>query len=231
MHSGQPPVLSSFTLQPYLSELRDLLDSVRFRLANLEAAAERWLDAHRRSVVQAVVEENYDQDEFARAIQALRVENAELFDGIEALLAALARVSLLLDPAPWKKSPTRDFTLQRGALIRAVLGYAEVPPLLSRELRNAWMHFDERLDQVIQRTGRWSSRHAFLRSTDPRANREEAIRLVLVDRLELRLPDESGAPVRYSLRDLVGLANDLEGRIRTALTRYHELYPSAAMEL
>lgn len=68
---------------------------------------------------------------------------------LEAVLAAFARVSLFLFPEKSAKPRTRD----RGEALRTRLGITEAHPLARRDLRNHWMHLDERLDAYLEQHG------------------------------------------------------------------------------
>lgn len=76
------------------------------------------------------------------------------FQELTSFLGASANVSKLLWPSPGSKSLFPKETRQRGYLLREALGVQDAGnSLFSRELRNHFEHYDERLDQwAVQST-------------------------------------------------------------------------------
>lgn len=73
----------------------------------------------------------------------------EMQIAIEGILSGYARVSLLLFPA--KSAGVR--AQARGESLCGYLGIDADHAFGNRDLRNHWMHLDERLDAALERTG------------------------------------------------------------------------------
>jgi hypothetical protein len=98
--------------------------------------------------------------ELSNAMQQLMGGVPEAFAAIQSLLAAGAMTSKLLWPTPPNtnidRTPlsaadeaARQRTLARGKRLRAELSIKAIPILESRKVRNAFEHFDERLDHFL----------------------------------------------------------------------------------
>ena len=210
------PPFSSVALQAYLMEIRELSDRVLFRLEQLEEISARWSTA--RSEVDHL---QSGQERSARddALQRQVFEQGEFFDQLETMLASWARLSLLLQPSA-KKGDAGDFAQRRGELLREWLAIEVGSALLDRELRNAWMHFDERLDQVIRERGLWGNRHRFTHSSERERDAGASIRMLTLDTLEVTFPDQSGAFKTTSLRGLRAPLLEIPARCRRATEEY-----------
>jgi hypothetical protein len=68
-----------------------------------------------------------------------------VFDRLEQFLAAFARLSLLIFPV----SKSR-FAKERAETMQLCLGVDESSPIADRDLRDHWMHHDERLDFAVE---------------------------------------------------------------------------------
>lgn len=82
------------------------------------------------------------------------------FAAAQGLLGAGAAMSRLLWPSdPPKSSASEDLkrqkraTQRRGRLLRAELGVGDLPALKQRKVRDAFEHFDERLDRTFEGLG------------------------------------------------------------------------------
>lgn len=85
----------------------------------------------------------------------------DLFTEFEAFLAAFARLSLLFFPQVRKGDPDANFKNKRSEKLRAIFNVQSDGVLSDRDLRNAWMHFDERLDAAIA-NGQFGDRQRFV---------------------------------------------------------------------
>jgi hypothetical protein len=72
----------------------------------------------------------------------------EVMRRAQAFLSHAARASRLLWPQPGH-GPSARKRLERGRMLRDLLGIPDTHPLAIRRLRNDWEHFDERLDERI----------------------------------------------------------------------------------
>jgi hypothetical protein len=208
-------------------EIRELADSVLYRLVRLEAASERWSSARAESEAQARSRrQEYNRDAFDEAIRRLGSEQREIFDDLESLLSAWARLSLLLQPIGGKTEAGK-FSTARGKLLRDLLQIEDDSLLLDRDLRNSWMHFDERLDAVIRQTGRWGNRHRFIHSTARDQDNGNSLRIVEVDTLCVTYPDQCGSVKSTSLRMLHPILEEIPERIRQANIEFVVRFPNA----
>lgn len=194
------PPFSAVALQGYLSEIRELAGSVLYRLDLLDQSAARWGLARAEANVQLDTSspEKALRDD---ALQMQTSEQLEFFEQLEALLAAWARLSLLLQPAA-PKGRKGDFSRARGSLLRELLDIPSGSILLDRDLRNAWMHFDERLDLIIREKGAWGNRHRFTHSSERERDGGSSIRFLALDTLEVTYPTQAGQRKTTALRDL-----------------------------
>jgi hypothetical protein len=218
------PPFSSVALQAYLMEIRELADRVLFRLEQLEHVSNRWSAA--RAEADQLLSGRMDPTDKTATYNALGrqlVEQGELFDQLEALLATWARLSLLLQPSA-TRGDAGGFAQRRGELLRTLMGIKEQSILLDRELRNSWMHFDERLDHVIRLKGRWGNRHRFTESSEHERDAGTSIRTITVDRLEVTFLDNSGALKTTSLRALRSPLLEIPERCRSATEEYRKRF-------
>lgn len=206
-------------------EVRELADSVLYRLERLEASAARWGSARETAEAGARARrEQYDRDAFHGAIAMMADQQREIFDDLELLLSTWARLSLLLSPTDGK-SEASVFARDRGTLLRELLQIDSDSPLLGRDLRNSWMHFDERLDAIIRRTGTWGNRHQFIHSSERIPDRNNGLRIVEVDTLVITFPDHKGVYKSTSLRELRPLLESMPEQIRKANEEFARRFP------
>jgi hypothetical protein len=146
-----------------------------------------------------------DQSTLANSLQSQVHDQARFFDSLEALLAGWARLSLLLFPSSRKGSGS-EFRIARGIRLRAALGISESSVFADRELRDAWMHFDERLDTAVS-GGTFGNRHSFVRSERVRDYINNTLRLMEVDTLVVhyrsRHSEARSADLRALRRELL----------------------------
>lgn len=99
--------------------------------------SKRWIESH------------YATDKDGTLIWQGTLAEREMLAAIEVMLSAFARISLFFFPARQSGS----FGSQRGEALRKIVGIDGMHPVANRELRNHWMHLDERLDREIQAGG------------------------------------------------------------------------------
>jgi hypothetical protein len=194
----------------YLLEIRDVLWAAVWQFEQVESAARRLLEL---DVAWLAAEED-EEIEIANVNESIR-QQALLFDSLEAFLAAWARLSLLLFPvvggdsgAPWRE--------QRAAALQRLLEIPELPIIANRDLRDAWMHFDERLDQMIS-AGKVAGRQRFTRSKDVTDRlKENTLRLIEVDTLKIHYHDRAGTVQTTDLHPLNRALGQLQDRLKTA---------------
>jgi hypothetical protein len=190
----------------YLIELRDLADSAIMRFGEMEAIAARWEDA----VVRADATGGQDYDAMQQQISA----QCRLFDTMDGFLATYARLSLLLFPVR-----RAGFTSARARTLCELLAVEDASPLSNRELRDCWMHHDERIDAAFER-GLHLSGQQFVRSRDvtPRL-RGSVLRLFEVDTLVVHFHSQSGQQLSASVREIGNSLATLERNRAGALGR------------
>ena len=157
---------------------------------------------------------HFDREGFAETLRGQTQEQGMFFDGVEALLAAWARLSLLLFPIDGRDA-NADFRRERGKAVRKRLAVGDDSVFGDRELRDAWMHFDERLDHAIIHKA-FGSRQRFVEARLAGPHVADTIRLLEVDTLVVGYRSRDGAPRRTNLRSLrnaiVTLRNSLAGQ-------------------
>ncbi|MHB1094738.1 MAG: hypothetical protein ACYC3F_01025 [Gemmatimonadaceae bacterium] len=201
----------------YLQEALELIDSLLFRLHLLEEAAARWLAAEEVAATQVLAHpDEADAEAFNRALHASGREQATMFDEVEAFLAAWARLSLLFWPIPRRGAPTYEFTKNRGTILVELFDLGAVCPLEDRELRDAWMHTDERFDAAWL-DSRLGNRQQFVRTAGVSTAVEHAVRVLDVEALTLHARDNNGALIFLELRPLKPFLEDLLTRRKKAL--------------
>ncbi len=190
--------LDRTTAIPYDLELRDLIDSTLYRLSQLEQAASECL-----RLDQELKRNESDPEIVTRKLNT----QTRIFDHLEAFLAAWARLSLLLFPVK-----TAGFSAERGKTLQQILDLRENSVFADRELRNSWMHFDERLDDAVERqTG--ANRQRFIRSSELTDKLQRTtLRIIEIDTLVIHYHDKAGQPRCANLTELRTALQDLETR-------------------
>lgn len=74
-------------------------------------------------------------------------------------------------------------------------------PLSDRQLRNAWMHFNERLDQAIEQ-GTLGNRHEVTTAAEGARAASRSVRVLEMDTLVVRYRDPNDVPRQTDLREL-----------------------------
>lgn len=222
-----PPIFDQVAAAMYMSEVHDLTDACLFQLQQLERASVRWAElsevaAHRRASARAGLRDRDAHEVFRSAMMEKGRVQSEIFDGVEAFLAAWARLSLIFKPGERRSSPFREFTVMRGHTLRGLYGLEATHPLLVRSARDNWMHSDERLDQAWIEA-RLGNRQSFVNTGRVKAALRQSIRVIDVEALTVYTRDEIGEVSALSLRDLGGVLKDVEARREMADERVGEL--------
>jgi hypothetical protein len=191
----------------YVLEIQELAGSLLRRLGEIEGVSRRWAQHVDCAEAQLANEATIDVQEFQRTMRAQVVVQTEFFDLVEAFFAGWARLSLLLFPAV--KGPGATFRTDRGQTLRQALSIADDSVFSDREFRDAWMHFDERLDAAVQK-GTLGNRQCFVQSAQAKARIPTTLRLMEVDT----------SVVWYRSRDGESKSHDLKST-RTALEQLH----------
>ena len=184
-------------------ELQDTIDTALNRLSILEENAAIWVKVDLALTREPDDPEFGNQQITAKEIEALNEEwsaQTAFFSALEDFLARWARVSNILYPA--SREPG---TKQRGKRLRTRLGLPDshLKHILGdRSLRDAWAHFDERLDACLANDKlahpQWFDQS---RSITPYL-KEKVPRLLVLDTLELYYHDRAGNVRHNSLREM-----------------------------
>lgn len=186
---------------PYVSEIVDLAASLLHRLDKLEALAAAQQKAAGEADAEVAKALDYDPAAFNLSVSAQVANQGELFEWTEAFLTAWARLSMLFFPVNGQNGDARKFRKERAAKMCEIFGVDENSPLADRDLRNAWIHFDERLDEAIS-GGKFGSRQAFVHSWQVKGMRNAAMRLIVVDTLDVHLRTRDGKTASVNLPSL-----------------------------
>lgn len=183
---------------PYTIELRDTVNAGIYLFDALVVAG--------NEVVRAQDEANASRDAADRSAQ-LRAQ-AHLFDTLESFLTAFARASLLLFPV--SRSP---FAQKRGATMQQCLAqdYSS-SPLNDRDLRDSWMHHDERMDSAVE-ARRSASGQTFTRSGERiDAETDAHLRVIEADSLVIHFRDRAGAKRSRNLHEIAAALREVDAR-------------------
>ena len=168
--------------------------------------------AHELTIVRRRVGVWAQANEKARATGDLPpLDDTQMCAAIEGFLAAYARASLLLFPS------RQGYARRRGGALREFLSIADDHRIADRRLRNDWLHYDERLDQLIQTSdrGRWG----FI-ILDGSTHAADAFHREFVRMIDPRTLDVFFLGERYSLCDLMARLDDVRERIQPALDKH-----------
>jgi hypothetical protein len=183
----------------YIMEAHELAGTLLARLAELESGSTNWqnaVDAADKELDQGTP----DVDSLATTLRSQVAIQTSFFDLLEAFLAAWARLSLLCFPNKGA-STTAEFRLARGEALRLALAVPTDSPLADRDLRNAWMHFDERLDEATV-SGSIGDRHRFVRSAEIGPHLDTTLRLLELDTLVVHYRTQTETAGVFDLRNV-----------------------------
>lgn len=148
-------VIRGIQLGIYLKELRHVTGVAASHLLAAHEAGRAW---RRMSDLEQAREADGEPERMAPSVKR-RILEEKLYYSAEAMLAAYARASLLLFPGAALARRTRvdrhaaadrrDKRVLRGADLRKLLEIDEHHAISRRELRDSWMHADERIDELI----------------------------------------------------------------------------------
>ena len=190
--------INSVGASMYISEVRDLLDSLLYRLETIDSAQREWLQHTADATAEAKRQAgNFSHRAFAESLNKSTAQQSHVFDAFESLLAAWARLSLLLHPvgakAQWRQ--------ERGRLLRAVLLMPDNTLLADRSFRDSWMHFDERLDQAYA-NGWLGNRQQFVRTSSVATAIQVSVRVIDIEGLAFHFRTDAGAMASVQLADI-----------------------------
>lgn len=212
----QNMALSRPQLATYLFEVREVTQIILNRLSEIRDISGYWSNTrHSVNAQLATSGEAFDDDSFRRTLLAQERLQAQFFGALEAFLAGWARLSLLLFPLEGgSKEAAAGFRRDRGRALQETLGIPPDSLLADRELRDSWMHFDERLDRAFM-DGTFGERHRFVQSHEAKAFVNNTVVLMEVDSLLVHYSTQAGDRRALNLNEfetaLVKLREALRG--------------------
>lgn len=209
----------------YLAEIRSLVDSLLDRITSIEVARPKWLANTQLAAEQAAGPvTTWAPEKFNAAINAAVAEQGVVFGAFEPMLAAWARLSLLLFPLSGKHElgQWRD---ERGNILRTLLDVPNNSLLANRSFRNSWMHFDERLDRAYLE-GWLGNRQRFVRTADVASALKVTVRVIDIEGLAFHYRNEAGGLENVSLADMKSCITAIEQDPKSVGPRIVKLFPS-----
>jgi hypothetical protein len=193
----------------FVSEIRNLVDSLLFQIERLEQAQAEWLAESAAAARHATATDGeFPHALFSEALNgAMRAQGAT-FALFESLLAAWARLSLLIHPIEGK-GEMASWRAERGRILRGALNLGEQTLLANRSFRDSWMHFDERLDQAFL-DGWLGNLQQFVRSAQVTVAVQNSVRVIDVESLTFHYRTRNGAQESVSIADVKACVLDVE---------------------
>lgn len=195
-------ILTESALQQYLSEIELLADSFGSRVTDIEEACRRWSDHESCTASQLAAQQHtFSAAVLDRGLHGKGCEQSQVFHALDGLLACWARLSLLLFPVQKEITDAARWRGLRGRTLRELLAVPFDSLLSNRDVRDAWMHFDERLDQAVQQ-GRLGNRQTMCSSVSAAAAMDYSVRVIDMERLTLYYRKRDGAVQCVRLQDM-----------------------------
>lgn len=130
----ETPALTTEQARHYLFEIVRESEILEDCYKRFQSAAEKWLESHHAG------------DKTGTLLWQGTGAERDMLAATEGILSAFARISLFFFP----ETQSRKFGEQRGKLLCDMVGIDNTHPLANRQLRNHWMHLDERIDREVQ---------------------------------------------------------------------------------
>jgi hypothetical protein len=196
----------------FLSEIRDTAISALKRIVVFEEAAKAWIGI--QAAIVSWPDDGSGLDELFGRGNEQRDAQYEMFEALDDVLARWTRVSQMLFPTG-RTEPARRAMKRADRLLEFLNLPAEISRTLGdRKLRDAWTHFDERLDDALEED-RLAWPQWFMLSEDlTEYHRKKIPRLVMADTLELYYHDRKGNVCCTSLRDMQAALTMLVDRLK-----------------
>lgn len=203
-------------IDPYLIELGEIIETALYEYTKLGEAARLWCEIERELAEQAMACE-LDEQEFAAKLSDSPTRQTHIFDALAVFLAAWSRASLIVYPLGGDDDLV-EFRQERGERLQRLLELPATSPVNNAALRDAWMHYDQRLDRAV-RDGYARMRQRFVLSSEAAALKPCALRLVEADTLVVHFRDADGAQREASLPEIARALAELQERIPAAWDR------------
>lgn len=176
---------------PYVNEVGELGSSLLRHLDELDRLSKAWQEHSDRADAEVASAPNHDDAVLKQAIAAQIAVQRDLFNEFEAFLAGFARLSLLFFPQVGKGDSDANFRNKRSEKLQAIFKVKSDGALSNRDVRNAWMHFDERLDSAIA-NGQFGDRQRFVVAAKADDYKKSTLRLFVVDTLNVCFRTQKG---------------------------------------
>lgn len=193
---------------PYIHEVQELGLSLLRRLTALEQLSQGQIEKCDYADVQAAQAPDYTPKALKAVSSAQIQDQGAFFDELEAFLAGWARLSLLF-------FPVTSFRKVHAQKLRELFDMTSDDQLSNRELRDSWMHFDERLARAIS-LDTFGNRQAFVRSHQVGGLKDVTLRLMVMDTLDVYFRTRDGKVECVSLKQLKARLLDLLEKSKTA---------------
>ena len=199
--------LTRLQIAPYARELRGALDSTLYCLALLDESARECIQLEAESIANLEGDEPLDNNLFDTKART----HTDIFDRVEAFLAAFARVSFLIFPVG-----KRVLTITRATTLQECLNLDEDSPVANRDLRDSWVHYDERIDQaIIAKIGTNGQTFRQSHSVDD-LTKKTYLRIFAIDTLVIHYRNRVGEASHADLRALGDALEAVTARLPTA---------------
>lgn len=220
------PPLNRVAASMYTSEIRDLLDSLLYRIHQLQEARDAWLSHESVASAQAAADpDSFDLKVFNEVLNAGVQLQTSIFDAFEGLLAAWARLSLLLHPISGKDA-LANWRTERGERLRDVLQLHANTLLSSRTFRDSWMHFDERMDRAVIE-GWLGNRQQFVKTASVPSAIKHSVRVIDIQALTFHYRTRDGTPEDVTIDAMRACLEQVEAGLAHAGPRIMLLLPPA----
>ena len=202
----------------FLQELRFLTQAGIIRGEKLLELASAWAhdDAAQRSLLSHQHDGSFEERErttreSTRLAQEQVYTQGDFFSELDAFLALYGRTALVLFPQGERSNAARR---DRAESLRKALDIDRTHQIADRQLRNGWMHVDEKIDEFARDGTQHRILQRFVRSDRLLEEHiETTLRLVVLD--ELRVIYRGIGD--FSISELVEALRDLEERSKTAI--------------
>jgi len=196
----------------YAREVQELIATLLRRLDDLDAASAGWIE-HDSAADRQLDDESKLDVKWERTMAGVGASQMGFFDALDGFLAAWARLSLLFFPIEGRGG--RDgaaFRRDRGVVLREQLRVADDSPLADRDLRDSWMHVDERMDYLLAK-GLLSGGLRFVNSRQVGDFIGKVPRLMAVDTRTVYYLKQKGETGSVKLSDLRTVLDDLQREV------------------
>ena len=199
----------------FLAELRFTASNAAYYFHHLQQESAKWTAAHaeseRLSKLGPRERAKWDANAFAEHMATQLRAQTEFLAHLDALLACLGRIALILF-GQGNKPPA--LVVERTTHLRELLAVPTDSLLGQKQLRNAWTHYDEYLDELPETL---STDTAFIAGQELDSPPKALRRLAIAE----RVVDFAGVG-RFELDALSRLVDELRGKVDQAISTWAE---------